>query len=375
MPGKAKRKYNAELMKFNKKLKRPIYFMSEALPKDYANEDILTYFKKFYPFEWKIVCQRYETYQQKDEFLVKQGKKRRYKHLSPRKYFYSLAIVKNLVSDNHKKNYNQNFDQEIRNKKLAELERKRLPKIEKRKDKIEKVKENLQSVEPYFLDVYITAYHRRGNSIDDKIEIFKEIQKYDCEKSNEFFSKLNDAEKNLKIRQMAFNHLNKKGEYLKLRKKPKGKKKSYMTERSDFYMTPKDLLKRLNEDTIQNKKEYDIFVSHSSKDSSLVRRIIGALNKHKLNCYCDWTSDNDFLRRELVSDFTKGVLKKRMNQSKYFLLISTKNSLESEWVKFERDYYSCKNTQNMLYIDRGGGDIDGLQKLIYIYDNNEIIWE
>lgn len=375
MPGKAKRKYNSELMEFNKKLKRPIYFISEVLPKDYTNEDILTYFKKFYPAEWKTICQRYETYQQKDEFLVKQGKKRRYKHLSPRRYFYSLAVVKKLVSDSYRKNYNQNFDQEIRNKKLEDLERKRLPKIEKIKAKIEKSKENLQSVEPYFLDVYIAAYHRRGNTIDDKIEIFKEIQKYDCKKSNEFFSKLNDAEKNLQIRQMAFNHLNEKGEYVKLRKKPKGKKKSYMTEYSDFYMTPKDLLERLNKDTIQNKKEFDIFISHSSKDSNLVRIIKDALNKHKLICYCDWTSDNDFLRRELVSDFTKEVLKKRMSQSKYFLLINTKNSLESEWVKFEKDYYCSRNPQNMFYIDIDGGDIEGLKKLIYVYDNNEIIWK
>lgn len=374
MSGEAKRKYNAELVNFNKKLKRPIYLISEVLPKNYTNEDVLKYFKKFYPFEWKIICQRYETYKAKDEFLVKQGKKRRYKHLPPKKYFYSLDIVKNLLSDKHKKYYNDNFIQEVRNKKLEELERKRFSKIKRRKDKIEKVKENLQSVEPYFLDVYIAAYHRRGNTIDDKIEILKEIEKYDCKKSNDFFSKLNDSEKNLQIRQMAFDYLNKKGEYVKLRKKTKVKNKLYMTEVSDFYMTPKDLLIRINEDTIQNKKQYDVFISHSSKDSNLVKRIIAALNKHKLNCYCDWTSDNDFLRRELAGDFTKEVLKKRMSQSKYFLLINTKNSLESEWVKFERNYYSYINSKSMFYIDMGGGNIDKLQKLIYIYDNNEIIW-
>lgn len=190
-----------------------------------------------------------------------------------------------------------------------------------------------------------------------------------------FFSRLNDGEKNLQIRQMAFNHLNKKGEYVKLRKKPTGKKKFYMTECSDFDMTPRDLLNRLNNDMIQNKKEYDVFISHSSKDSVLVRKIIKSLNKNKLNCYCDWTSDNDFLKRELVSDFTKEVIKKRMNQSKYFLLVKTKHSLESEWVKFEINYYSSINQKNMFYVDIDGGEIEGLQELNYMDENNEVIWK
>ncbi|WP_455542932.1 toll/interleukin-1 receptor domain-containing protein [Intestinibacter sp.] len=375
MPGKAKRKYEGELMRFNKQLKRPIKLIAEILPKDYTDEDILIYFKKFYPFEWKTICQRYETYQQKDEFLVSKGKKRRYKHLPPKKYFYSLNIVKNLMNEKYRKKYSESYNNGIREEKLLKLEHKRNNKINKREDKIAKFKENIQNVEPYFLDVYIAAYHRKGNTIENKIEIFKEIQKYDCLKSNIFFLKLNDSEKNLQIKQMAFEHLSKSGYYVKLRQNPKGKRKAYMLEKSQFYMTPEDLYYRLNNDSIQNKKEYDVFISHSSKDSDLVRKIIKALNKEKLNCYCDWTSDNDFLRRELVSDFTKEALKVRMKQCKKFLLIETKNALESEWVNFELEYYSNINKSNMFYISIEGDDINGLKKLSYDNKNNKVILE
>lgn len=135
MSGKAKRKHNAELVRLNKQLKHQINFMAEVLPKNYNDKDILTYFKDFYPFEWNIICEMYETYRRKDEFLVKQGKERRYKQLAPRKYFYSLAIVKKLTSDKYRINYNKNFNQDVRNKKLLELENKRLPKIKKEKTK------------------------------------------------------------------------------------------------------------------------------------------------------------------------------------------------------------------------------------------------
>ena len=69
-------------------------------------------------------------------------------------------------------------------------------------------------------------------TIDEKIEIVKELEKYECEKSTEFFSKLNDSEKNEQIRRIAFNHLQSIGKYVKLRKNFDGKKKQYICRRT-----------------------------------------------------------------------------------------------------------------------------------------------
>jgi TIR domain len=165
------------------------------------------------------------------------------------------------------------------------------------------------------------------------------LTKYDCEKSREFFYKLNDSERNDQIRNLAFQHLQSFGRYVKLRKKFPGKQKSYTTEMSDFEMTPADLINRINENQIQNKKIYDVFISHSSKDKSIIQKLIKALNKHNLNNYCDWTSDSDFLKRELVSKYTKAVLQKRLEQSKMLLFVRTCDSIESDWVKFELEFF------------------------------------
>lgn len=53
MPGIAKRKYVEELIRFNKKIKRPLYLIVEILPYDYNGKTLLDYFKKFYPYEWQ----------------------------------------------------------------------------------------------------------------------------------------------------------------------------------------------------------------------------------------------------------------------------------------------------------------------------------
>ena len=81
---------------------------------------LLQSFKELYPFEWKIIKQRYEHYQSKDEFLVKYGKKRRYNYLSPKKYFFNLFKVKHILSkvqrEKHQNNYNEKEQYKIKGK-------------------------------------------------------------------------------------------------------------------------------------------------------------------------------------------------------------------------------------------------------------------
>lgn len=206
------------------------------------------------------------------------------------------------------------------------------------------------------------------------MEIFNELIKYNTNKTIEFFYKLNDAERNDQIRNMAFKHLQSLGRYVKLRGKFEGKKKSYIIEKSDFNMTPKDLWQRIESDTIQNRKIYDVFLSHSSTDSGSVLKTIKCLNRIGLNVYCDWTSDNDFFKRNLVSDYTKMVLKKRLEQSKNLLLLVSKNSIASEWVKFELDTFSQFN-KPIYYINLEATNFNRMEfykELEYDFNKNYI---
>ena len=307
MPGIAKRKYVGEVMRFNKGLKRPLKLIFEVLPYTYDENTIINLFKELYPYEWKIINQRYKNYKEKDKFLIENGKKVRYQPESPKTYLLNLPQVKYKLTYKSKQNHKMNFNEEEQLKNLDELKNKRINVINGKSKKLDKARELIQDIEPLYIDAFITAYHKRGVTTEEKIEIFKELQKYYCNKAREFFYKLNDSERNNQIRNMAFKHLQDIGCYSKLRKSFKGNKKEYMIEKSDFNMTPEDLVKRIENNTVQNGKYYDVFISHSSSDSSIVKKVIKALNKHGLTCYCDWTSDNDFLKRNMVSDFTKEV--------------------------------------------------------------------
>ncbi len=344
MPGVTQRKYIGELMRFNKSLKRPLNLILEVLPYDYNFNDILELFKELYPFEWKTIEQRYNVYSQKDKHLKSVGKKNRYKPQPPNVYLKSLPKIKNMLSNGVKSVHKNSFDEENKNRQLEILRKKRNNSITRKQNEINRIKQNIQEIEPEFIDIFINAYHQKGILTEGKLEILNELKKYECKKTLEFFYKINDAERNDQVREEAFNYLQKTGNYVKLRKKFKGKQKSYMTEEFNFSMTPEDLVKRLEEKSVQNLKKYDFFISHSYKDSKLVLEIKNILNEKGYVVYYDWSSDNDFLKRNLVSEYTEIVLKKRITQSNKILFLRTTNTLNddneflSKWVKMEIDY-------------------------------------
>lgn len=148
------------------------------------------------------------------------------------------------------------------------------------------------------------------------------------------------------------------GHYVRLRKQFRGKKKIYQVEKSSFDGTPESLAKKLqNDKSVQNLKSYNLFISHSSKDKNFVQKIVEVANINGMNCYVDWTADNEFLKRSMVSEYTKEVLKARMKQSKCLLYISSSESRKSEWVSFELDYYENILRRKIFMMVTDGEDI------------------
>lgn len=357
MPGAAKRKYVGESIKISKSVTKQLNSIMPALKPGYTARDILNAYKCYYPYEWKEIVERQNLYRKKDEFLVKVGKKRRYHPESAEKFFFSLQKVKHVLSKGYRDKHTEIYTEEARLAYKQQFEKKRDAAIIKHKNRINDNRKRLQELDPGFIDVLIYAYHRKGNSINDKLEILNEIEKYECEKTIEFFWKINDSEKNDEIRHLAFKYLQDIGHYVKLRKGFKGKKNSYMTEKGDFVGTPEALTKRLqNSRSVQNKKHYDLFISHSYLDRDKVREIVKIANKVGINCYLDWTADDDFLKRNMVSEYTKEVLKHRMMQSDALLYISSDRSRSSDWVAFELEYYETQVKRPVYMILLDGKD-------------------
>lgn len=359
---KAKRTYDAETSRLNKKITQQLKQIQIVLPKNYTQKDILDYYKKFYPTDWFLLEDRQKTYIDKAKHLKeKRGCTKRYNTKDTESYFYSLPKVRHMLSKSSLEHHFKNFGSEDYKSKSDIFKRKRKIKNEKTLLKRQKARENAQLIDPLYLDIYIQMYHKKGSTNQEKLIIVNELMKYDSENVIKFFKKLNDAERNDMIRDKAFNHLQHLGYYVKLRKKFKGKKKQYHIEKSTLdYMKPIDLYKSLKGNGIHKENKYDVFISHSSNDKELVREVIKKLNNKGMSCYCDWSLDNEFLKRQYISQYTKEVLKLRMEQSNELIYIKTTNSTKSDWVNFELEYFKAlnKNISTINTVD----DITKLKK-------------
>lgn len=55
MPGKTKRKYQGEIIRIAKGMKRPLDLIMPTLKPEYTAEEILAAFQKYYPNEWNTI--------------------------------------------------------------------------------------------------------------------------------------------------------------------------------------------------------------------------------------------------------------------------------------------------------------------------------
>jgi len=343
MTGMMKSKFSGETGKYMRSFTSQLTKVITSLPIDYDEQVVLEHYKKYYPNQWAGLISRFDYYIVKDQHLISVGKKKRYNHKSPINFFFGLAKVKLICSVGHKLKHKASYCEAARQKAIQELE----SKIKPPKD----ISTSLQFTDPYHLDVIISVYHKRGTTQHEKIEIVNELKKFRTKETITFFQKLNDSERNSQIRNIAFEHLQSIDAYVRKRQGFKGKKKEYHVDTDEFIVTPADLADRLKRDGIQSNKKFDLFVSHSCKDTILVKKLISELDRNGCRIYCDWISDNDFLKRKLVSEYTEVVLKERIEQSSQVLFIQTENSVNcsgdipSYWVKMELEHASKLNKE------------------------------
>ena len=88
----------------------------------------------------------------------------------------------------------------------------------------------------------------------------------------------------------------------------------------------------LRKSTRQRTPEGSTFLSHSSKDEDLVVGATIVLENHGTRVYTD---EVDPEMPPYTTDETANLLKKRIRQTKKFVLLVTKNSKESKWVPWE----------------------------------------
>ena len=351
MAGVTKHIYEHDLIDIRSMWTKELEKIRNILPKNYKSSDIIELLKKFYPHEWKSVEFKYNYYTIKDRHLLKKRKKLRYKILPPERLLRTVPLFKKLLSEDYRKKYSENFDQEEVIEKNKNLLKNRVPKIKKIDNKIEKAILRTQKMTPSFLDKLIGLYERKRTSQKNKIYILHELKKYYNKKIINFFLKLNDTEINSQLRWEAFYHLQsfninpraRRQKYMQVHTKNKKRKKYlkniYSKETYNIPFTPNELEYRIKNGKEQQLKEFDFFISHSYKDGKTVQKLITFQNEHGKNIFCDWINDADYLKRKLLGKETLEVIRLRLEQSKNLIFVESEDSKNSIWCKYELNYY------------------------------------
>ncbi|RHF66976.1 hypothetical protein DW670_03620 [Fusobacterium mortiferum] len=352
MVGVTKRIYEHEIRDIKSMWISELKKVQEILPKVYNENDIIKLLKEFYPYEWKSVDFKYNYYKIKDKYLLNAGKKSRYKMLEPDRLIKTLPLFKKMLTKEYKEKYSKTFDEEKLRYKREEMLKNRQSKIKRVDEKIEKALSKTQRVTPIYLDKLIGLYERKRTTQKDKVYILLELKKYYSEKIINFFLKVNDTEINYQLRWEAFYHLQsfnfnpraRRQKYMQVHTKNKKRKKYlkevYAKEKFNIPLNPDELEYRIKNGREQQLKEFDFFISHSSKDGKAVQKLITYQNENGKNIFCDWINDSDYLKRNLLCKATLNVIELRLQQSKNLIFVESENSKNSVWCKYELNYYS-----------------------------------
>lgn len=360
MSGYAKRDFDNYIIKQKSRFYQIIKTkILPILPENYDFSMIYGILKSYYPLELRAFQFQLNIYAHQDKTLKHIKHKPRYNVKSIEQYLNSNPIT-NLfdarVKLEHKNNFNLEQQKLLEQKFINTRKKRNAEKIAK----ISIAKSQAQSVEPVFLDKLIGIYSRKGRTQKDRVYIIHELYKYDCEKITNFFSKLLVSEQNFQIRQMVFKHLQDYGYLPRLRRKDsipihtknrkkREKIKKYRELKFSIEGIPDELFYQIQNSNVQRIKKFDFFISHSYKDYNSVQKLISLLNKQNLNVYCDWISDADYLKRELVCETTLKIIEQRIQESNEIIFVDSEFSRTSQWVAYELQY-AKKNNKNIKSI-------------------------
>ena len=360
--GRTKRKYNAELIRFQKTLRKPIRNVLAIMPKGFTDKEFLCEFKFLYSYLWDDVCAKAKEYRRMDNGLEKKSFPKRYFFPTPAIYIKKVSppIIKNKALHEKLILYSEERTN-FRNSLIKECAIKR----QKREVKLETNLKYTQKVTPSYSNYYIQTYFhcKRTNPIDvdTRYAVLVDASKYKSPITIKFLHRVNASERNYHLRYFAFQALQKFGvKEVRLRKNRKGKKKVGDKILPTPIETPDDLIHSIYNSQLEQMKKYDLFLSHSSFDSELLLSLKSVLNHSNVNVYVDWVSDRNALKRELTNINTANTIIERLKSSKALLYIHTQASQNSKWTPWELGFFHALKGKICIY------NPDNIEKAPYL---------
>jgi hypothetical protein len=355
--GGTKRQFSSMLVDFTKKFKKPFDCVGKLMPIDFSDEEYLKCFHELYEYLWFEIEKEYSYWKKKNEKVIQLGKKSRYNFPKPEKFILTKSVhVRAKYRHNHKNGLIIPLAEQktLYNHLLSDNQ----IKLESQKHKQFEKLELVQELEPKFVQEYINEYFKikytGQDSIDKKFDIIREVAKYKSDKTIEFLQKVNAVESNISLRREAFSFLQQLNEKVILRRNKKGSKKESQILRYMVEDTPDNLIEKVYEDNLEQTKDFDIFLSHSSSDRKNVIHLYKNLNNQNLHVYIDWVNDKYALKRNLLNKNTANVIIQRLIKSKVLIYFHSESSLKSQWTPWEIGFFH------------------GLGKQIFVFNPNDL---
>lgn len=349
--GIVRRKYNKERVDLHTKYKRPILLVAQTMHLGFTDEEFCAEFKRLQPLLWNELQDKYLSYKELD--IVRKSKGRILRNFPNPKRFLLLEakqILKHIRDQHEQGNFNQH---EIFHNKLI-LEERARKKTEQYRIRIFKDLYLVQEVNPSYVSKLINIYYsiRKINNLDvnSRLAILQEVAKYKSKDTISFLKKIQSGDKNENLRMAAYYALLKMhAPDVTLHRKRKGKKRMNQIVEPKEQKTPQELLQSIYNADFERIKEFDVFISHSSRNKETIHSIVKTLNDEGLVCYVDWIADRQQLQRQLTSKETAEVIVNRIKQSKFFLYIQSKECIASKWSPWELGYAYAINKPVCVY--------------------------
>lgn len=347
--GIAIRKYNAFKMRLYQGLKRKFVGVLAVMKPGFSDEAFVEEFRSIYSEEWRQLASFHDYYSRKDE--TRPGKK--FDFPPPNRYLLECTFpLRRNTRQRHEKGECLSPEDQatLRDQLIAEARRKQ----RKREAKTQRRQETVQSVAPQYLNDLRNLYHT--SDLHKRIDIVKEMAKYRHPETVAFLHHILSGEKDYFIRQEAFFALQRFGNVVFLPRKRDGKKDKqdrlmtlYGGYTEDLGKGPSEVLRELECDSVQQHREYDVFLSHSTKDHEKVLSLVYKLNTLDQVVYVDWISDKEDLDRRKANNDTPQVLIERISASKCVVLMRTLNSDLSPWTAWELDIAVASKKKICIY--------------------------
>jgi hypothetical protein len=320
------------------------------MPIGFSDSDYVDIFKKLYEYLWIDIEREYSYWQKKNNKIIQIGKKSRYNFPKPENFILQKSI-------HIRKRYNDGNQNKIKEKErqdlIAKLEEQNQIKLEVLRNKEAENLKYTQEVELEFIQNFIDKYFILKNIsqdvINEKFEIIQEVSKYKNKKTIQFLQKINANEQNFSLKTEAFKYLQQMNEKVILRRKRNGKKRNSTEVIYEITDSPDILIEKIYSDSLENIKEFDCFLSHSSNDSAKIIQLYKQLNRQSLHVYIDWVNDRFALKRNMLNFNTANVILQRLNKSKGLIYFHSKSSINSQWTAWEIGYFHGLNKKICVY--------------------------